>query len=156
RSNDLDAKQFPEFANQSIAELQAMLGSATDVDQRNAVVTGLRSAVQDIRHQIDSGEIKGRSINPCEGWIAATQQVLTRIEREGLDTFTWKDWFDVATGKVSSARVPAAVGRTILNHIDSEALITDANFQQDLAALVRLVFTTAAECMEAYQHHKAE
>src|SRR5699024_9952219 len=84
RSNDLDAKQFPEFANQSIAELQALLGSATDVDQRTAVVTGLRSAVQDIRHQIDSGEIKGRSINPCEGWIAATQQVLTRIEREGL------------------------------------------------------------------------
>src|SRR5699024_5628790 len=64
---------------------------------------------------------------------------------------------DAAVGKFARVRTaPAAFKRALAARIDAGALASTPAFLTDLSDLVRLVFETAARCMEAYRDYKDE
>src|SRR5699024_5848762 len=109
------------------------------------------------QHDLDSGAISGRSVNPNERALSAALRFVKNLELDGIDGVAWKTWFKAAVGKFPQVRTPpAAFKRAVAASIDPDALALDAQFRADMTQLVRLVFATAAQCMEAYREYKDE
>src|SRR5699024_8681889 len=71
RTNDIDPAAFAGFAEQSIQEIQALIGAEAETDQRTNLVDSLRQVIQQTQHDLDSGAISGRSVNPNERALSA-------------------------------------------------------------------------------------
>ena len=157
RTNDIDPAAFPGFAEQSIQEIQALIGAEEETDQRTNLVDGLRQVIQQTQQDLDSGAISGRSVNPNERALTAVLRFVKNLELDGIDGVSWKTWFEAAVGKFPQVRTPpAAFKRAVAALVDPDALASDAQFRRDMTQLVRLVFSTAAQCMEAYRECKDE
>lgn len=156
RTNDIDPSQFDDFAEHSIQEIHALIGAGEETDQRAHVLAVLRQVIQQIEQDLGSGVIKGRSVNPNERVVSAAVRFVDTVELDGIDSVSWKAWFDAAAGKLPGLRTPAAFKKALAALVDPEVLATGTQFQRDMTELVRLVFTTAAQCMAAYREYKDE
>jgi len=156
RNNDIDPSEFSDFADQSIQELETLLGPIDEVDQRGHVLEVLRQVIHQTRADIDSGVIKGRSVAANERVLKAASRFVEDVARDGVDGVTWKAWFEAAAGKFPKVRTPAAFERALNALMTPEVLASDPTFRGDMTELVRLVFSTAAQCMEAYREYKDE
>ena len=156
RTNDIDPSEFAGFAEHSVQEIRSLLGQEADTDQRAQVLAGLRQVIQQIQQDLDSGVIASRSIAGNERAVSAAVRFVDNVEREGIDSVSWQDWFEAAVGKFPGVRTPAAFKKALEPVVNPDALIADAHFRQDITQLVQLVFDTAAQCMAAYREYKDE
>ncbi|WP_297006193.1 exodeoxyribonuclease V subunit beta [uncultured Corynebacterium sp.] len=158
RSNNIAAGELPGFAEASIAELHAVLdeesaGSAP-TDTRAALATAARSLPRRLRDEIDDGTIPTRSANGVLDRIDALERFGRRVRRD-RDSIPWSDWLKTAEGKVPGVPSPTKPIKEAYGSVTSAAeILADPALRGDVDTLIRLVFTTAAECLSAYADYK--
>lgn len=168
RANDIDADRLADFAESSIQELRAALDSAGDgagdgagdtavhtaADTR-ALLAGAAERIPDqLRADIESGLINKRSATSLQSRFGDLDRFARRVRRERND-IPWKDWLRTAEGKVPGVDAPTKpIKEAYGSVVSTEDITVDPALREDLEALIRLVFTTAASCLGAYAEYK--
>lgn len=163
RANDIPADKLAGFAESSIAELHAALDSAgapdgdaaaTPVDTRTLLAGAAQRIPDQLRADIESGLIAKRSATSLQSRFADLDRFARRVRRE-CASIPWKDWLRTAEGKVPGVDAPTKPIKEAYGAVVSaEDIAADPALRADLDALIRLVFDTAASCLEAYAEYK--
>lgn len=167
RANDISPDDFGALAETSLDGLFTALDDAaadgtaagSTSDARGAVLAAVRDAVTQLRSDLSEGTIKGKSVGPVEELIGPAENfILTQTTIPGArERLTWKEWFAAAKGDVPRATRKATKpwGKAFADAVPASVFATDPALRSDLAELTRLVFTTAATCMGAYDDYKS-
>ncbi|WP_312979795.1 UvrD-helicase domain-containing protein [Corynebacterium sp.] len=167
RANDIDADQLTGFADTSIRELHLALDSAVNADNGSGAATAqspvdtralLAGAAQRIpdqlRADIEAGLITKRSAGSLQSRFADLDRFAHRVRRE-RHSIPWKDWLRTAEGKVPGVDSPTKpIKEAYGSIVTTDDIAADPDLRSDLDALIRLVFDTAAACLEAYADYK--
>lgn len=159
RANDIAPAALAGFAEASIDELHAALDSAdtaetTPVDTR-ALLAGASGRIPDqLRADIDAGLITKRSAGSLQSRFPDLDRFARRVRRD-RDTIPWKDWLRTAEGKVPGVDSPTKpIKEAYGSVVTTGDIAADPDLRADLDALIRLVFGTAAACLDAYAEYK--
>ena len=165
RANDIDATELAGFAEASIRELHLALdssasaapaagGDRTGIDTR-ALLAGAAQRIPDqLRADIESGLVAKRSAGSLQSRLPDLDRFARRVRRE-RHSIPWKDWLRTAEGKVPGVDSPTKpIKEAYGGIVGTDDIAADPHLRADLDALVRLVFDTAASCLDAYADYK--
>ncbi|MCJ7858367.1 UvrD-helicase domain-containing protein [Corynebacterium kalidii] len=162
RANDIDAADLAGFAESSIRELHLALDSAGGpatgdgpaVDTRSLLAGAAQRIPDQLRADIEAGRITTRSAASLQSRFPDLDRFARRVRRE-RHNIPWRDWLRTADGKVPGVDGPTKpIKEAYGGVVTSDDIAADPDLRADLDALIRLVFDTAAACLDAYAEYK--
>lgn len=163
RSNNIAPDRLPVFAEESIAELDAVLDAEITAaggagvagsDTRARLAAAAVELPRQLAADVADGSIPKRSADGVLKRLDSLHRFARRVRRD-RQAVPWADWLKTADGKVPGVDKPTRPIVEAYGGVVSPAeILADPAFRDDLSTLVRLVFSTAASCLDAYAAYK--
>ncbi|MDN6099183.1 MAG: UvrD-helicase domain-containing protein [Corynebacterium flavescens] len=180
RRENIDLADLPGLAEDSISELTTTLGQArvteedklrslyaedpscallnySAADAREEILEQYPALAANLRDALEAGDIKGTSVKPLKNFLEKLPQELHRMKLNldiAADRTPWKQWHKATEGEVGKAKGGKPVKDAVQETFPPHYILFSQSFQDDVAALIRLTYTAAADCLESYQAYK--
>ncbi|MDO5031087.1 exodeoxyribonuclease V subunit beta [Corynebacterium sp.] len=180
RRENIALTELPGLAEESINELEATLSTAREqateelralcekdptcalldyesADVRPEILEQYEAIAAGLQEELDAGAVSSRSVNALERFLAAlpTEMARYRLHKDiAEDTTPWQFWVKATEGTFGAASGTAPVKDAVHATFPPGYVLFSQAFRDDAAALVRLTFAAAGECLEAYRDFK--